>query len=376
MRTLKMVAMAMMLVVLVARFATADIILDNRNDITNNQRTTVNTNVANTATGGEAEATGGNVDFKNSYVSPIQPYNPNAPAPIQTGAALTIGEWGLFLPMFFEAVTMEQATSLSDAYTGFFVSNRIGDEAIMNKNLKPSASIEIAKYWGKMGNDQYVASFPIFGKKGDQLEGLLGLATRRAMELGANKIGIMIRVIKEINTKGLSVGVGAGAGLYVPCNGGVGTGVNFGAYISNTKTEDMYELNVICLIGNAYEPPVITKKSPPPAPPVAEKKPEPAPKPVVCSQSKMEMFLKRIHELTFSKEAGNKGIEFCEPFCYNNYIKRAERGHLRFEMYICTKDVKYLYGAIEDFEIAERNKIYGYDLHKHSDVEDIIIGVE
>jgi len=114
----------------------------------------------------------------------------------------------------------------------------------------------------------------------------------------------------------------------------------------------------------------------PTAPPVVEKKPEPVPQPTVCSQSKMEMFLKRIHELTFSEEVGNKGIEFCEPFCYNNYIKRAERGHLRFEMYICTKDVKYLYGAIEDFEIAERNKIYGYDLHKHSDVEDIIIGVE
>jgi hypothetical protein len=339
----KMISMVVISVVmLAASFAVADVNVSN--DIANNNSQTVNTNAA-----ANSAANGGNVDFRNSNVTPIQPYNPTALAPIQTGAALTIGEWGLFLPVFFSEVTMEQSVSLSSEYYGFFTANRIGNEAIMTRNLAPSTSIAITKYWGKMGNDQYIASFPIFGKKGDQLEGLLGLATKRAMELGANKVGIMIRVIKEINTKGLSMGTGAGVGLYVPCNGGVGTGVSLGAYISNTKTEDMYELNVICLRGGAYEPPVVSRN--PPVNPIA---PPSAVQPPTCNPSEILM------RIRIELEA----VNYCPNPCLNNEMHRKQLADAYVALYNCTGDKKHLKEAVKQYAIAERDFQNGWEPKK------------
>lgn len=321
-----------------------DITLENSSDIVNMNTATANSSSA-------ASATGGNVDFENSYVVPVQPYNVNAPAPIQSGPALTIGEWGLWVTTLFTTVSYEQALSLSDNYYGFFVSNRIGDEAIMMKGLKPTTSVTLVKYWGRGPGDEYVASFPVYGKKRDQLEGLIGLASKRAMELGATKVGIMLRTIKEINTKGLSMGTGAGVGLYVPCNSGVGTGLNFGAYISNTKTEDMYELNVICLRGGAVEI----------AAPPQDIKPEPK---TPCDMAEIN---KRIRER-------EKLIEDCDYFSHNNFSLRVPNAEDYLRKWVCSgyKDEASLAKGIFNLEIAERNYLYGRDIKDYADSEDLI----
>ncbi|MDD5396729.1 MAG: hypothetical protein PHW24_01570 [Candidatus Moranbacteria bacterium] len=342
----KMIAVLAMGMMLVATSAFADVLMENHGSNTSNQTTNVTT--TNTATGGHAAsaATGGNVDFKNSYISPVQPYNPNTPGPILSGPELRLGEWGLlsvsngYTASLFEgvSVTKEQAISLSKRYpySNFWGRNRLGDEAIMTENLSASSSIVITNYWGRMGNDQYVASFPVFGKKGDQLEGLIGLALKRAMELGATKVGILIRTVKEVNTKGLSMGTGAGAGLYIPCNSGVGTGVNFGAYISHTKTDDMYELNVVCLKGDFYEPPVVTEK---PCPPAA------------CDPSWL------LAQILIWDEA----CKHCPGPCFNNEMLRYNMGNYYVAAHDCTKDTSYLLKAIAEYDKGERDCLNGVE---------------
>lgn len=340
----RILMMAVSAVLALASISLADVTLENENNIRNENTATANATSA-------ANATGGNVDFQNSYIVPVQPYNVNAPAPIQSGPELRIGEWGLFLPLLFTVASYEQALSLSDNYYGLFVSNRIGDEAIMMRGLEPTTSVTLVKYWGRGPGDEYVASFPVYGKKRDQLEGLIGLALKRAMELGATKVGIMIRTIKEINTKGLSMGTGAGVGLYVPCNSGVGTGVNFGAYISNTKTEDMYELNVVCLRGGAVEitPPTI--------------KPEPEPK-KPCDMAEID---RRIRER-------EKLIDKCDYFSFNNFSLRVPNAEDYLRKWVCSdyKDRASLAKGIFNLEIAERNHLYGRDIKDHADSEDLI----
>ena len=335
--------------------------IDNNN--TNNNTANANANASANQSQDQRQKQMQQQMLQNSYISPIQPYNPNAPGPMLSGPELSLGEWGLFTTTLFSSVTFEQAASLSGgySYSSFWSRDRLGTEAIMTRNLAQSSSVVITEYWGRMNGDEYIASFPVFGKRGDQLEGLIGLALKRSMELGATKVGILIRKVKEINTKGLSIGSGAGAGLYIPCNSGVGTGVNFGAYINNTRTEDMYELNVVCLKGGVYVPP-------PPAPPAPPevKQPEPPPCPPQEPPCDLTKIWERIHEL-------EREVQKCTRYCFNNLKLRYALEKEYIELYVCTKEKRYLDSAIYHAEVAERNYRKGYDIAAHRAEADQVI---
>ncbi|MDO8241193.1 MAG: hypothetical protein Q7T51_04405 [Candidatus Moranbacteria bacterium] len=58
-------------------------------------------------------------------------------------------------------------------------------------------------------------------------------------------------------------------------------------------------------------------------------------------------------------------IDGCDRWSFYNMTKRLERAHDYIELYACTRDVKYLRLAENDYQIAESNHQLGWDISKH-----------
>jgi len=339
-------------------FAEDDVNVDVRNDITNNNNAnaTANATANQSQNQSQTQTQLQNQQQKlvNNFVVPIQPYSFDTPVPMSAGQAAANSAWMLYMPLVLDCLTIEEAAEMSN---GFFW-NRI-EVVLKKKGLAATGSIQILDYYGKKKNDVVVGFARVFGKKRDINESLIALAAKEGMKSGATGMSIMIRVKNRTNSKGLSFGAGAGAGLSIPCNNGVGTGISFGAYLSSVAIEDEIELTVLYLIVGPPEAPC-----PPPAPPEV-KKPEPPcpPQEPPCDLTKI---WERIHEL-------EREVQKCTRYCFNNLKLRYALEKEYIELYVCTKETRYLDSAIYNAEVAERNYRKGYDIAAHRAEADQVI---
>jgi len=248
----------------------------------------------------------------------------------------------LYVGTVLDCLTYEEAKNLSED----FFWNR-AEVSVMVKGLAVTSSIRILDYYGKKPGDKVVGFARVFGKKKDITESLVGLAGKEGMEKGANAMGVMIRVKNRTNSKGVSFGVGAGAGLYVPCNNGVGTGVSFGAFLSSVAIEDEIELTVVYLVTCEPKP----CPPPPPSAPTPEvKKPEP-PCPPSCDWSKFPIQI----------EIWREACTHCKSPCLNNAYLRSNMANAYYDWYECAgkTDKELLRKAIVEYDRAERDILNG-----------------
>lgn len=351
MRKLMVVFLAMVMTVSFAGVSLADDVnVSVENDVTN-------TNTATATSSANSNATGGNATLLNNEVNPIQPFNAGAPGALNPGQAIPNSPWMFYTPIALDCLTYEESVDMSDD----FFWNRI-EVTLKKKGLAATSSIRILDYYGRKSGDTVVGFARVFGKKKDITEALIALAAKEGMEKGATGMGIMLRVKNRVNAKGLSVGTGAGAGLYIPCNSGVGTGMTFGAYLSSTAVEDEIELTIIYLVVCLEKPcPPPAPCPPPPAPPEV-KKPCPPQEPP-CDLTKI---WERIHEL-------EREVQKCTRYCFNNLKLRYALEKEYIELYVCTKEKRYLDSAIYHAEVAERNYRKGYDIAAHRAEADQVI---
>lgn len=89
-------------------------------------------------------------------------------------------------------------------------------------------------------------------------------------------------------------------------------------------------------------------QAPPVCPPVVEKQP--------CGD--VELILARIHSL-------EKEVVDCKLYCYNNLCLRKALQFAYIDLFVCTKNKRYLETAIYHAEVAERNFYKGADIRSH-----------
>lgn len=328
----------------------------NYNNSSSNSSSTSDAQSSSSAEGGDAKATGGNSVSKlsNNYVVPIQPYSPSVTVPMSPGQAAPNTAWMLYMGTVLDCLTYEEAKNLSED----FFWNR-AEVSVMVKGLAVTSSIRILDYYGKKPGDKVVGFARVFGKKKDITESLVGLAGKEGMEKGANAMGVMIRVKNRTNSKGVSFGVGAGAGLYVPCNNGVGTGVSFGAFLSSVAIEDEIELTVVYLVTCEPKP----CPPPPPAPPTPAPEPE---KPQTCNPKEFMLKLERAEMEIFG----------CKRYSHNNLYWQLEAMKESLNVYLCTGNATFLEDAIQHGQMAELNYLHGHDIAKYADSDKIVGEVE
>ena len=171
-------------------------------------------------------------------------------------------------------------------------------------------------------------------------------------ETGSTTVLVYWDYIFERESQASSIGIG---GTSSHSNGSASS-ISAGASSSDsaTLTRTVYMFNVTSYEG-VPEGNFVCGNMPRAEVPAPEfKTPEVASEPQAkgCNPSRIWA---RIHDL-------EKGVQKCTRWCLNNLELRSKLGEAYIDLYQCTGDKKYLSTAIEQFKIAERNYLKGFDI--------------
>lgn len=354
-------------------------------DNTNNNTNTANSNSTSSsnATGGNATATGGNSILKFDYTNQREFINGSGIGGYHTdliGGPNTRGHHRTAQTMFNMRMRMNQVsfnnmTKLLDEFHKMDSSTRTWED--MREDLVVQPRFDFPKT--ALNDSDFVvvvgsANVNFENISDDDIVGFVTVRDKKPRENSVDKMymveavypyakiggaNLLIRIDDFFWAKVKSGSWGAGiggifSGIINCFTGGAGS-VN-GGYSSGSSMEYVAG-------GELYLAVRMTEKPcpPPPAPPEV-KQPCPPQEPP-CDLTKI---WERIHEL-------EREVQKCTRYCFNNLKLRYALEKEYIELYVCTKETRYLDSAIYNAEVAERNYRKGYDIAAHRAEADQVI---
>jgi hypothetical protein len=356
----KIIAIAALLTLLSASFASADV--DVNVGVDNNNTNTNNNNAAANSDQTQEQNQRQNQTMKTPTQLMNLQYGTNF---VNPGQAILSKDWALY----YSAVNANLSTDKVNRMrrTGFFSKLDVEwTEVSPALSVKPTA-ISMMQYWPDYEvnpGDDLIYSFTVSGKPNLPDEALIGEAASRCLEHGSDRYAILATTNYVGVSDGNSVSLG-GATSTVFSNGTKGGVVAAGGQVGKIKTyvDEKATFKVKCMnVGLVIPPgkpapkvPAEVKTAPaqtPEAPAVV--KPETKPEPL-CDTGKLWQEIRDLEQ----------EVQKCTRYCYNNLTLRQSLGDHYIDLYVCTGDRVHLQKAIYHYGVAERNYLNGHDIRAH-----------
>lgn len=353
MKTIKMLAMVIVVVMLAAGFAVAD------GDVTVNVDTTV------TATGGNANQQQGQQQGQQQKQMMKTDRNflglPTAPNMLAAPLLMEIKDC---LPIYGTGMNSEfSINEIKNMKDGSFLEKKGGLwHALFSRRIKPSViypfegkqhhgqAIKLIRWdLQKSSNqgDKRLGTFNCEGDYGYPLDATLGMCLSEAYEeTNTDRVYACYTIRRDTHSSGIAYS-GAGGASTVNSNTGQAGSVAATLGTSVAYANIAYDITLVALNRGEVELQGAASKPAPESvanPEIPAAKPEPA-SPKKCD---MESILRRI-------EKAENAIVGCTQWGYDNLQRRREASMANIDAYACTKDKKYLRRAMTHLDMAKKN---------------------